>query len=87
MKIIYHKQFLKSFKKLSPKEKELIKTAIRIFSENPFDKKLRNHALQGKMRGKRSISVKGDLRIIFVEENGYLIIIILDLGKHNKVYK
>jgi len=87
MKIIYHKIFLKSFKKLSSKDKETVKKTLGIFSKNPFDKKLRNHALKGRMQDKRAISVKGDFRIIFVEQDEYLIVVMLDLGKHNRVYK
>ncbi|MCD6434994.1 MAG: type II toxin-antitoxin system mRNA interferase toxin, RelE/StbE family [Clostridiales bacterium] len=87
MKIIYHKIFLKSFKKLSSKNKEIVKKTIGVFSKDPFDKKLKNHALKGRMQGKRAISIKGDFRIIFVEQDEYLIVMILNLEKHNRVYK
>lgn len=87
MKIIYHKIFLKSFSKLPQSDKERVKKTINLFFQNPFDKKLRNHALKGRMRGKRAISVKSDCRIIFMEQDKYLLVIFLDLGKHNRVYK
>jgi addiction module RelE/StbE family toxin len=87
MKIVYHKIFLKSFKKLSSKDKGAVKKTIGAFSKNPFDKKLRNHALKGRMQDKRAISIKGDFRIIFIEQDKYLTVMMLDLGKHNQVYK
>ncbi len=60
--------------------------AIKIFSKNPFDTRLRNHELQGKLQGKRAISVGGNLRIVFEEKNGYIEIIFLKVGTHNQVY-
>jgi mRNA-degrading endonuclease YafQ of YafQ-DinJ toxin-antitoxin module len=50
-------------------------------------KLLKNHSLNGHLLGKRAVSAGSDLRIIFEEFNGYTLVIFLDLGKHNRVYK
>lgn len=86
MKIKYHRRFEKQFKKLNPKLKEKTVKVIELFIINPHHKSLHNHSLEGVLKGKNSISVTGDLRIIFEESNKYLLIVFLDIGTHNRVY-
>ena len=86
MKIVYHKNFLKRYKKLSKDLRTKVEDAILLFSKNPKNKKLQNHALKGNMKGKRAISVAGDVRIIFEEHDNYVLVIMLDVGSHNQVY-
>lgn len=86
MKIIRHKNFTKSFKKLPKKIQEKIKKSLYKFEKDPFAKELKNHALKGKYLGKRSISCGGDLRIIFQEKNNYIIVIIIDIVSHSQLY-
>lgn len=86
MQIQYHRQFEKRFAKLQPQIKKKVITAIQQFAKNPFDPKLRNHALTGRLAGLRAISVMGDLRIIFEEHDHYVLVIMLDVGTHNQVY-
>ena len=52
-----HKRFLKRFKKLSSSLQEKVYNVLEIFFVNPFDERLRNHALQGSFEGLRSIDV------------------------------
>ena len=86
MKIIASRDFEKSYGKLRPAEQERFKERIRIFTGDPFDPILRNHALVGKYQGCRSIAVGGDLRMVYrVMENDT--IILLDIGTHAKLYK
>lgn len=87
MNIKYHKRFEKQFKKLLKKDKERVLGVIERFINNPRSKELNNHGLKGVLFGKRAISVGPDLRIIFEELDNYALIIFLDLGKHNRVYK
>jgi len=87
MKIVYHKRFEKQFKKLVGKEKNKIIKALEIFVENPFDVRLNNHRLKGNLASKSAISAAPDLRLIFEEHSGYILVIFLNLGKHNRVYK
>ncbi len=87
MKILHHKNFIKDFDKLRKKEKERVTEAIKMFHKNSSDKRLNNHQLKGKYRGKRSINAGGDLRIIFQESGEYIEILLLRLGSHAKLYK
>lgn len=87
MDLRYHTNFTKAFLKLSPKMREKIKRTIEIFQDNPHNPELNNHALHGKLKGKRSISAGGNIRIIFVEENNYERVELHDVGTHNQVYK
>ncbi len=86
MQIKFHKKFAKAFKKLSPDLKKKTIEVIEVFTNNPKDKLLRNHTLKGKMKGKRAFSVTGDCRVIFEEIDGYVVVIMLDVGSHNQVY-
>jgi addiction module RelE/StbE family toxin len=87
MDLHYHKNFTKAFLKLPKKMREKVKETIDIFQKDPHKSELDNHALHGKLTGKRSISVGGDMRIIFVEENNYESVELHDVGTHNQVYK
>lgn len=87
MKIRFHKHFEKRFKKLPKSLKNKTILAIKKFAKNPFNKNLNNHALTGNLKGKRAFSVTGDLRIIFDEHEDYLLVIMLDVGKHSQVYR
>ena len=87
MKIKGNKQFKKQFKRLPKKLQEKVKSAILLFEQDPFNPRLRNHALHGRMAGKRAIVVTGDVRIIFQEFDDYTLVIFLDVGGHGQVYK
>ena len=86
MKISYTKRFEKHYKKLSQKFKDKTLFAIGKFSKNPRDPVLYNHALQGKLEGFRSISVTGDIRIIFREYDEYVLVVMIDIGTHSQLY-
>jgi addiction module RelE/StbE family toxin len=86
VKIRYQKSFSKDFAKLSPKQKSQVEKRIQEFIQNPFNPILKNHALHGKMITERSISAGGNLRIIFREEDDYIVVIFIHVGSHNKVY-
>jgi mRNA-degrading endonuclease YafQ of YafQ-DinJ toxin-antitoxin module len=87
MKLVFHKKFSKAYIKLSPKLQIKVDKTIILFRENPFLKNLGNHKLQDTLKGKRSISVTGDIRIIFEEYKNYTIVEMLHVGKHTQVYK
>ena len=86
MNIRFHKHFEKRYKKLRKGEKEKVLTAMAQFGKNPFDPILKNHPLRGAASGKRSFSAAHDLRIIFEEFDGYILVIMLDVGTHIQVY-
>ena len=86
MEIVTTDKFNKKYKKLSKDAKNKIDIALDKFIINPFDISLSNHNLQGKLKGFKSIKVGFDLRILFKEENGYTLVIMIDLGKHDDIY-
>jgi addiction module RelE/StbE family toxin len=82
----YHKDFLKSYSKLTDKFKNAVKERLRIFADDPFSIILNNHPLKGKYDGYRSINISGDLRAIYKELNEKEVIFVL-IGTHSKLYK
>lgn len=86
MQIRFHKNFEKSFKKLDKKLKAKVIQSIQLFQENPHSPSLKNHPLKGRLKGLRAFSISADIRIIFEEYENYSLIIMLDVGTHNKVY-
>jgi len=86
MQVDLHRDFNKAYSKLSIKQELHVKKVIALFKNNPYDAILKNHALHGKQKGRRSISAGGDLRIVLVEENNYEIVEMLNVGTHTQVY-
>ena len=80
MKIIFHKTFEKQYKKFPDKIRQRIKERNILFEKDPY-----NHALNGKYSGYRSISVTGNIRIIykFLDKDTVLF---SELGTHSKLY-
>jgi addiction module RelE/StbE family toxin len=87
MQIDFSKNFLKKFKQLPIYTKDSIVSTIEFFQESPHHPSLRNHALSGQMAGKRSISVDADMRIIFIEKDDYIEVLMLEVGTHDEVYE
>jgi addiction module RelE/StbE family toxin len=59
--------------------------ALRIFSQDPFDPRLRTHKLSGKLEGLWSFSVEYDLRVIFFFHEREKVVFV-DIGTHEEVY-
>lgn len=87
MKIVYQKKFLKQFDALERRQQITVRTAIDRFRTDPFDPMIRNHPLKGRMKGQRSLSAGFDLRIIFEERDGYTVVIMIAVGRHEDVYE
>ncbi len=87
MKIDYSKKFLSEFQKLSHTDKILVRDTVDMFRENPHDPLLANHPLKKPMTGRRAISARDDLRIIFREKGDYMEVLMLDVGDHTRVYR
>lgn len=82
---IQHGYFEKDFKKLPQNIRDAFLERIHLFSINPYDPILKDHALKGHLIGKRSFSVTGDIRVIYryIDETTVLL---LQIGSHNQVY-
>jgi addiction module RelE/StbE family toxin len=86
MEVDYSPQYKKAYKKLRGKNKEFADKAMAAFLKNPFDPKLKNHALKGSLSGIRSISAAYDLRILYQERGRHAFVLMLKIGKHDEVY-
>ena len=87
MKIKYHKDFLKSYKKRIkpyPKLASQFTSQLNKFINNPKDPSLRDHKLIGKKKSFRAFSVTGDIRIVYIITDNE--IWLYDVGSHNQVY-
>ena len=85
MKIVYHKNFKKQYKKLKTLQTKIDQRLI-LFISDPFDPILNNHPLIGKYKGYRSINITADYRAIYQEiEVNRAFFITLD--KHSNLYK
>lgn len=65
MKIRFHKNFEKQYKKLKEAQKEKTQERLILFLENPYHPVLGNHPLKGKYTSYRSINITGDLRAVY----------------------
>lgn len=84
MTIDYHKDFIKAFKKSSPKIKKKFQDRLILFEKDSFNPILNNHALSGEYEGYRSINIGGDLRAIFRKNSEEVLFIAV--GSHSKLY-
>jgi addiction module RelE/StbE family toxin len=81
------KTFEKHFKqRITPNEKlvKVFKKRLDLFIKGELGYPLYDHALTGKLNGKRAFSVAGDIRVIYIELEDY--IVFLDIGSHSHVY-
>ena len=87
MTIRFARKFEKSLRKLSADLRRKTVLAVERFFENPTDPPLRNHQLQGRLDGLRAFSVSSDIRVVFQEFDGYVVVLMLDVGTHDQVYR
>lgn len=85
MKIEYSKTFLKQYSKLPQKLQKQTDTRLLQWQTNPNNPQLRDHALDGKYQGYRSINITGDVRALYVK-NGDTIVIFGFIGSHSQLY-
>ncbi len=85
MRIRYSKQFVKQLAKQPPKVQKALKIRLLLFEEDIANPLLRNHLLQGKLKGYYSINVTGDVRALdqIVGDELYLYDMI---GTHSQLY-
>jgi len=79
--------FEKHFKqRISPHLKltNRFKERLTLFMAGELGYPIYDHALTGKLAGKRAFSIAGDIRVIYIELEDS--IVFLDVGSHNQVY-
>jgi addiction module RelE/StbE family toxin len=88
MKIYLSANYLKAHKKIVKKNPQLnktIKNKLQVFLKNPNHPSLKLHKLKGKKIDLWSLTIKPDLKIIFIYYKNSEIIL-TDIGSHNQVY-
>ncbi len=85
MKVDSTKHFRKQFKKLTPKIHAQFDQRLALFLRKRSDKQLHDHALTGKYKGYRSINITGDIRALYYEHGGTIIIFAF-IGSHSQLY-
>jgi addiction module RelE/StbE family toxin len=86
MKVVFHKRFEKMVQKLTPKVKQKMIERINLFTQDPLDKRLRNHALHTPYKGSYSIDITGDYRAIYelIDDETALF---THVGTHSQLYR
>lgn len=87
MKIRYHKDFVKHYKKRIVPYPKLVKQfeqQLATFLKEPTTPSLRDHKLIGKRKHFRAFSVTGDIRVVYTSSDNELWL--YDIGSHNQVY-
>lgn len=84
MKVVYHPNFIRQYKKFPINLKIEIKEKIKIFIENSTNPSLKTHKLHGKMKHLYSFSINYHWRIVFEIENDEAFF--LEIGTHD-MYK
>ncbi len=88
IKITWDQGFKRVYKKKvknNDEQKKKFWHAMKLFSKNPFNPRLRTHKLTGKLEGLWAFSYSYDCRVIFkfIKKDEVLLI---DLGSHDEVY-
>ena len=86
MRVVFHKRFDKMAGKLPSKVKTKMVERITIFSKDPLDYTLRNHALSTPYKGGYSIDITGDYRAIYflVDDRTAMF---THIGTHSQLYR
>ncbi len=80
------KNFDKQFKRLSTKHKDKVIICLGIFILDHMDEQLDNHSLTGEWVGHRSISITGDIRAIYKQEDKNVARFV-EIGTHSQLYE
>lgn len=81
--------FLKNYQKRIASNTVLVKkfsSRYKLFLKDRSNPILRDHKLSGTLKGYRSFSITGDIRVLY-EQIGSHFIEFYDIGTHNQVYR
>ncbi len=86
-KFEYTKQFQRRLKQRNshqPNVIERLRRHLELFSQGVRKEPINDHQLTGRLKGLRSFSVGGDVRVVYQEADDHYLL--LDIGSHNQVY-
>jgi len=86
MKIKFHKNFEKQYKKLKTNEKNKVKYRLSLFFEDEFNPVLNNHPLRGMYIGYRSLNINGNIRAIY-KKISYDAVVFIAVDTHSNLYR
>lgn len=86
MNVVFHRRFDKMAAKLSPKIKRKMVERMTLFTQNPLDSRLRNHALHTPYKGSYSIDITSDYRAVYelLDDETALF---THIGTHSQLYR
>ncbi len=86
-KIFRTTSFKKDYKKLSNKEKVLLKSVVKTLAEGKsLDEELKDHKLIGNYLGCRECHVQPDLLLIYRIDNNILELALVRVESHSKLF-
>jgi len=86
-KLKYSKRFLKDYKKLSIKDKDLTDAILtKLLNGEPLEAKHKDHALKGKLKGLRDCHILPDLVLIYKLEEQILILTAVRIANHSNAF-
>ncbi|MFH1462659.1 MAG: type II toxin-antitoxin system mRNA interferase toxin, RelE/StbE family [bacterium] len=86
MKIRFHRNFERQYKRLRKNEKARVRERLALFLQDEFNAVLNNHPLRGSYKGYRSINIAGDLRAIYKHQD-LNVRIFVAIDTHSNLYK
>lgn len=79
--------FKKDYKKLSQKNKDLLKEVlIKLVNNEPLEEKFKDHKLIGNYLDCKECHIKPDLLLIYRIENQILELSLIRVGKHSELF-
>ena len=88
-RLVWTNQFRRRARKFFRQHNDLLerfKERLRKIEENPFDETLETHMLKESLKGKLSISLNYEYRIIIAIARTENRVILHDIGSHDEVY-
>lgn len=89
MEVVLDNDLLKQLKKLDVRIRKSVKERLLLFSKNPNDLQLNNHALKKEWQGHRSIDINAGYRAVYKEiaVGDEPVAYFVTLGTHDELYK
>ena len=80
--------FKKAYKKLTSPEQELVLAiVVKLANGETLDEKYKDHLLIGNYKGSRECHIKPDLLLIYKINNDEVELVLVEVGKHSKLFK
>ena len=86
MKVVFHTDFRKRYRKLKLSEQKKVQQRLRLFIEDPKNPILNDHERIGKYSGYYSINITGDLRALY-QIVGKNVMLFITIGTHSHLYE